>query len=254
MIATEKALPTIADPSQWVVWIDLDDTLWDFKANSVESLIEVYEHFKLSRFWTSIDRWLDDYHEVNDALWRDLADEKVTTQRLRWLRFYQPMINVGATHAEATAFAEQADGYYLSRLGRRGRLVAGARELLDGLRDRGFRIGVLSNGFREVQYAKMESAGIREHIDFVVLSDDAQVSKPNVGIFRFAEQVAKVEPRRCIMIGDNGDTDIAGALRAGWPLAVWYNPVGRVPGEKLKQALSAEGCVVEVAELTKIKF
>ena len=115
------------------------------------------------------------------------------------------------------------DKAYLSRLGRKTALVDGARDFLDYLRGRGYGLGVLSNGFKEVQYDKMRSGGIADYFDVVVLSDEIEVNKPDRRLYDYALVKAGSADRVNIMVGDNIETDIAGAINAGWP-AIWYNP------------------------------
>lgn len=214
----------INDPHKWAVWIDLDDTLWNFTHNSWLTLEEVYHHFRLDRFWSEVDGWRNDYHAVNARLWRELENAAINRATLRRQRFLEPFAAAGMDAAEAESIASVADKYYLEHLASRSVLMPGAKELLVRLKDRGFRLGVLSNGFSDIQHAKMRSAGIDHYMDYVVLSDTLDIDKPDARIFAHAAATAGADASRCIMIGDNSKSDIAGALGAGWAAAVWYNP------------------------------
>ena len=244
----------IENPKEWTVWFDLDDTLWDFSFNSHETLIEVHEKFDLKRFWKLYEDWIHDYHLVNNPLWERLADGEITESQLRFDRFFDTFRNGGMDISEAKVSASCADKYYLSHLAKRKVLVNGAKELLVELRERGFKIGVLSNGFTDVQYDKLESGGIHNLIDFVVLSGTVGVCKPDPLIYRYAEQTAGTTADRCIMIGDNCDTDIVGALNAQWPLAIWLNRKGLKAGPKLSTAISLGSTLSVVSELWEISL
>lgn len=109
------------------------------------------------------------------------------------------------------------DSVYLDFLADEKATVRGAVELLKRLKDSGVRTGVLSNGFADVQHRKMRSAGIAPYIDITVLSDDIGIAKPDVRLYNYAMQRSGCEePAAHLMLGDNPDTDIAGALSAGW--------------------------------------
>ena len=244
--------PFIENPSEWTVWIDLDDTLWDFRNNSLATLAEVYNEFGLQRYWAETEKWQTDYHLVNDALWEDYAVGKVTQHELRFRRFFDTLVNAKTPVSEARELAPRMDKYYLERLGKRPTLVDGAMELLDRLRERKYKIGILSNGFPDVQFSKMRSGKIADKIDVVVLSDELGINKPDVRIYRYAEQKGGVAASCCIMIGDNGDTDIAGAIKAGWPLAVWFNPRHKNMGKGLSDALSEGGGLNVISDLSEI--
>lgn len=235
-----------------VVWLDLDDTLWNFRLNSVKALTEVYAAFGLDRFWKDNESWLNDYHLVNDRLWAELADGRITADELRVSRFRETFVNKGMSLGEAEKISGRADTFYLGLLGKMKELIPGAKELLERLKDGGFKVGILSNGFQDVQFNKIESSGIGAFIDYVVLSEDIGISKPDKRIFDYAATKAGVSPYKCIMIGDNGETDIAGALNAGWAEAVWFNPDGKSPQVKLCGALSHPGRLTVVTDLSQI--
>lgn len=242
----------IENPSEWVVWFDLDDTLWDFHNNSFDTLSEVYEEFSLFRFWPNHDSWKYDYHRHNDPLWELLAKGEITQSDLRFKRFYDTFVEGGMEHDEAYMTALPADTFYLENLARKKRLVKGAKELLLKLRKRGFRIGILSNGFKIAQFNKLKSGEIDGLIDIVILSEDIDTPKPNPELFAYAANSAGVLPERCIMIGDSADNDIAGAINAGWPLAVWYNPDGRITTTGLACSVRPECCLAVVNSLTSV--
>ena len=200
---------------EWV-WVDLDDTLWDFTANSHALLTQIYAERKECQRFPTAEAWVDTYEEHNHMLWREYAAGRVARDFLMMDRFKHPFLQVGFDEATAERLSTELGDEYLSRLGRMSALVPGARELLTELRHRGFKIGILSNGFREVQHNKLHASGIAGMIDLVVLSDDIGINKPDRRLFDFAVSQAATSAERCLMIGDNPDTDIAGAKNAGW--------------------------------------
>lgn len=237
-------------PDGRMVWFDLDDTLWNFTANSDIALDDTYRHFDLDRYWPDAQAWKDDYHAINSQLWVEYAAGQIDLTYLRMQRFYRPFVGAGMDNVDATRLAGQADTYYLSQLGKLPGLVPGARNLLQRLRDAGFRTGILSNGFNPVQYNKMASSGISDLIDVVVLSDEIGINKPDRRLYDYAMEKAGTTADRCIMIGDNPDTDIAGAIHAGWNTVVWFNPDNKTPGTPLPH--NDATTVFETTNLDKI--
>ena len=82
--------------------------------------------------------------------------------------------------------------------------------------------GVVTNGPTEVQRAKLELLGIDRLVDFVLVSEEFGVAKPDPEIFREALRLAGVRPQEAIFVGDSAEFDIAGAHAAGIP-TVWVN-------------------------------
>lgn len=203
------------EKTPWV-WFDLDDTLWDFSRNSLETLREFYDVHNLRNLWPTFEAWEKAYHTVNAELWSRYGRGEISTTFLRTERFRRPFTDAGMPENEAEAAAPELDADYLDRLARRERLLPGAHELLCRLQDEGFRLGILSNGFADTQRRKMLSSGIEHFFSHVVLSEEAGAPKPLAEIFRYAERVSGARPSQCVMIGDNRETDIAGALNAGW--------------------------------------
>ena len=212
---------------EWV-WIDLDDTLWDFHANSREALAIIYRQEGLSEYFPDVDTWRKAYIDCNRTLWTQYNIGEISKEYLMLERFRRVLADAGCQAPYDKVLARHLDRVYLECLGRLDALVPGARELLAYLRDKGYKIGVLSNGFREVQHNKLRSAGIDGMIDLVVLSDDIGINKPDRRIFDHATRMAGTLPEHSLMIGDNPDTDMAGAVRAGWH-SIYFNRDGRQP-------------------------
>lgn len=207
---------------EWV-WFDLDDTLYDFSRSSIIALNRLYSNHNLDRFFDSANHWIDIYHRHNASLWQQYNKSEITKEFLKFHRFYYPLIEVGATDETATLLSLDMDGEYLGYLAETGLTLAGAHALLSNLRSKGLKIGLLSNGFTEVQYDKLRSANLTDLIDCVVLSDEIGVNKPDRRLFDYALEKSGAKAATSLMIGDNPDTDIAGAISAGWR-AHLFNP------------------------------
>lgn len=209
---------------KWV-WLDLDDTLIDFKANSLIALRHTYDDCRLERYFPSCGEWVDSYLRHNHALWDRYNRAEITQDYLRVHRFFDPVRErVDMSTDNFAAEARDMDTVYLDHLARQKCMVDGAMQLVDHLRACSYNIGVLSNGFTDVQHRKIHTVGLDSKVDLVVLSDDIGVNKPDIRLYRHAmERAGLTEPSLHLMIGDNPDTDIAGALNAGWR-AILYSP------------------------------
>lgn len=233
-----------------MLWFDLDDTLWDMTGNSVICLRELYDIYGLGRYFGSTEQWDECYHRINAALWERYSAGTISRDFLRSERFAAPLCLAGVAPDEAQKLSASLDVRYLGLLGAKTRLIKGAAEILPWLRGRGYRMGIVSNGFREVQYNKLRSSSIDSFFDIVVLSDDAGYNKPDRRFFAYAEERAGTRDCRNVIIGDNPVTDIRGGLDARWD-AVWFKP------DDLPSAVSGSDCggnfLGAVAELDGLK-
>ena len=203
-----------------VLFIDLDDTLYDFTANSLDAYREVYALMDYDRWFRSFEHYYEIYWARNRELWVLYADNKITKDQLNADRYTHPLRVMGVADADAVGarFWEES----MKRLPLGAKLMPHAREILEYLKPQ-YRLYILSNGFAELQARKMQSAGIGDYFDGVVLSEDIGVNKPHREIFEHALRVANVTADRALMIGDNYEVDIKGAKGVGVD-QVYYNP------------------------------
>jgi YjjG family noncanonical pyrimidine nucleotidase len=212
------------------VFIDLDDTLWDFHANAKSSLQEIYEERNLGQYFDSFDQYFNLYAKRNIELWEMYGKGTISKEALTLERFQHPLIQVGIDNA---ALAKEIGDQYLGLLPTRTMLVPFAKELLDYLFAK-YPLTIVSNGFVEVQYKKLHSCNIGRYFTHVVLSEAAKALKPDKRIFEYALQLNNATAYETIMIGDSYEADIKGAKNADID-QIYYNP-NQKPEDKEKQA------------------
>ncbi|WP_294539230.1 YjjG family noncanonical pyrimidine nucleotidase [uncultured Bacteroides sp.] len=204
------------------LFFDLDDTIWAFSRNARETFQEVYQRHSFNRYFDSFEHFYAFYQKRNAELWVEYSEGKVTKEELNRQRFLYPLQQVGVND-EALAIDFSKD--FFTIIPTKSGLMPHAREVLKYLAPR-YNLYVLSNGFRELQVRKMESAGVEHFFKKVILSEDIGVLKPSPTIFHFALSATQSELRESLMIGDNWDADITGACHVGMHQA-FYNVSGR---------------------------
>lgn len=201
-----------------VVWLDLDDTIIDFETNSRRALHRLWElEPPVNQAFASPEEWAETYERHNRQLWHLYGHGRITRGHLRMQRFILPLTEARIDLPTATGLARRYDTFYLDLLAEERALIPGSTELLQHLRRRGVTIGCLSNGFKEVQFRKIRNCGLEPWFDIVVLSDHIGINKPDRRLFDHAASLTSHPGSEAhLMIGDNADTDIAGAVGAGW--------------------------------------
>ena len=204
------------------IFIDLDDTVYDFSAASRESFLETYELLDYGRYFDSFEQYMEIYTPYNLELWRIYGEGKITKEELNRRRYSHPLEVVGVNDQQlADTFCREA----LGRIPTKGNLVPGAIELLEYLRPK-YNMYILSNGFKELQSRKMKTAGIDGYFDALILSEDIGVNKPDRRLYEYALDKTSSALCESIMIGDMFETDIAGAANIGMD-NIYYNPKGK---------------------------
>ena len=95
------------------------------------------------------------------------------------------------------------------------RLYPGTLEALACLRKKGYRLWLLSNAQRIFTAFELRSIGLGEQLDGIYISSDYRCRKPDIRFFQALIDEQKLDIRKCLMIGNDLHTDIAGAKNAG---------------------------------------
>lgn len=203
------------------VFIDLDDTLYDFKGASMESFKETYDLLEYNRFFRSFQQYIELYTPRNLQLWEQYGRGEITKSELNHIRYSYPLEAVGIHDEELAArFCQEA----LSRIPTKNKLIPGCKELLDYLYPK-YNLYILSNGFQELQEHKMQTTGIRDYFKALILSDHIGINKPRRELFEHALSSTGSTVSDSIMVGDMFETDIVGAANVGMD-QIFFNSSG----------------------------
>lgn len=194
------------------IFFDLDHTLWDFDANSAETLTELFHDLNLKEHIDHPLSFIHRYKRVNAKYWDLYNHGKITKEPLRLGRFRDTFQSFDFTPDEKyiAHFADE----YLNRCPLKPHLIEGAREVLEHC-VKHYELHIISNGFIDPTNCKIDSAGIREYFQTITSSEEVGVNKPNPKVFSFALEKAQAQNSESAMIGDNLKADVIGALNAG---------------------------------------
>src|SRR6478672_7562648 len=92
-----------------------------------------------------------------------------------------------------------------------------AHWLLEEVRSRGLRIGIVSNTFDppDLLHADLVSDGVAERVDAIVFSSELGLRKPASEIYRAALDALDVEPANALFVGDRVREDVQGPAALG---------------------------------------
>ena len=195
------------------LFFDLDHTLWDFEANAKETIKEVYDLNGLhARGITDFDHFFNRYSHHNERLWDRYTKGFIKQEELRWKRMWFALLDfkIGSEELSKRMSAE-----FLERLPFKKNLFPYTIEILEYLKDKGYILHLVTNGFENIQYSKLDNSNMRNYFTEVITSEASNSLKPNKEIFEYALSKSGAATHESIMIGDNLDADIKGGMDAG---------------------------------------
>ena len=198
------------------IFFDLDHTLWDFEKNSALTFEKILPEACVH---LNMDDFLKVYIPINMKYWKMYREERVSKKDLRYSRLKETFdaLNIHVEDEVINHLSEE----YIHQLPSFNRLFEGTFELLDYLKAK-YELHIITNGFEEVQTLKMKASGILHYFKEIITSESVGVKKPNPRVFLHALEKAKTSAEKSMMIGDNLEADIIGALDVGMNV-IHYN-------------------------------
>ena len=160
------------------------------------------------------------YRLINRAAWDDYEAGRLSKEQLRTIRFQRLLAHYKQEHP-----AEELSVSYRNHLAASTHMLEGAQEVLDTVHGR-YRLGLITNGLAEVQRPRLVATDLARYFEFIVISDELGVAKPQAAFFEHAyAQMGSVPKSEVLVIGDNANADVRGALEFGFE-ACWLRHPG----------------------------
>ncbi|HKJ78481.1 MAG TPA: YjjG family noncanonical pyrimidine nucleotidase [Prolixibacteraceae bacterium] len=194
------------------VYFDLDNTLWDFNQNSRRAMQLAFQEFKIAEnSQVGFEIFFDVYSGHNRLLWKQYRNRQVTKNELIVKRFNNTFedLNIKGINPD------NMNAFYLQVMPGSNVLVNGALDVLRYLKKKNYALYIITNGFKEVQYQKLKGSGILPFFDKVYISEVIKKNKPAKEVFEYAVKSANAKKKQSIMVGDDWEADILGALNFG---------------------------------------
>lgn len=185
----------------WILF-DADETLFHFDSRRGLTLMLERKGMELT------DEAFQAYQKVNHPLWVAYQNGDITADELKHTRFVDWAEKLATTPAELNRSYMQAMADICS-------LLPGAQALIDALKGK-VRMGIITNGFADLQMVRLERTGLAPHFEHIIISEEVGIAKPDPRIFAHAlEKMGNPDKKRVLMVGDNPQSDILGGLNIG---------------------------------------
>jgi len=208
------------------LFFDLDHTLWDFETNSKETIQELYTTHRLADLGiVDFDGFYNTYSAHNHRLWDRYTKGFIKQEELRWKRVYLSLLDFKVANEPLAKEMAQA---YLEILPNKKHLFPYTIEILDYLKQKDYKMHLITNGFESVQFKKIKNSGIADYFIEVITSESSNSLKPHKDIFEYALKNANATVTDSIMIGDNESADIQGGINVGMD-TIFVNHIQTTP-------------------------
>jgi len=198
------------------IFFDLDHTLWDFDKNSDLTFYKILEKNEIN---IDVAKFLKNYHPINRKYWEMYRENRVSKADLRFYRLYDTFNKLNYNINDDLINQLAID--YIEHLSDFNHLIPDTLIVLNSLRSK-YKMHIITNGFKEVQKRKLQKSDLIQYFETVTISEDVGVKKPHKLIFDQALKAANANIENSVMIGDNFNADILGALGVGMK-AIYYD-------------------------------
>ena len=194
------------------IFFDLDRTLWDFETNSKAALIQIFDELKLDNHIPAFDLFYEEYRTINAEFWDKYSKGMISKADLRSGRFSETLKKF---KVDNELLSHKLGERYIQVSPYQTNLFPGTVETLTELKQNNHQLHIITNGFKEVQFIKLENSGILNYFDDILCSEEVGVNKPNPLVFKKALERTNAKSMESIMIGDDFNADVLGAEKCG---------------------------------------
>ncbi|MEO6669206.1 MAG: YjjG family noncanonical pyrimidine nucleotidase [Ferruginibacter sp.] len=200
-------------PAYKHLFFDLDHTLWDFDTNAKSTLSELFTEFELHLKVTPVfEDFYRKYLYHNEKLWERYQKGFISAEELKWRRMWRTLLEFKIGDE---ILSKQLSQRFLEILPTKKEVFPYTIEILTYLTGKKYQLHLITNGFEKTQWSKLRNSGMAPFFTHVITSEGSNSLKPKKEIFDFAMSKANASLHESIMIGDNLDADIQGAINAG---------------------------------------
>lgn len=184
------------------IFIDIDDTLLDYIPCCREAFeLALPEH----------PEYFDLFFEISGRLFSEAKHGLHTIAEVMELYPKEFIATIGYPPEAVDPFKHA----FRAAWGKTHTLVPGAKEMLENLQAKGYRLFAASNSFGHLQRSRLEKAGILKYFEDTYISMDIGYDKPDIRFYQEALHRCGLQAKEVLMIGDSMTTDVIGAQKAG---------------------------------------
>ena len=194
------------------------------------------------QFFRDMDTRWDAYRKRSKEDLVDVPEKELWT---KWLLPDYPTERIASLSGELTRLWRERGGRRIPR--------PDVLATIPELHKRGYVLGIIANTITEREIPDwIESDGLTDCFQAIVLSSQVGIRKPNPEIFREAARRVRADPSKCAYVGDNPAYDVLGARGAGFGLTILMMDPASLAKHPLTHEIQPDYTIREMRELLDI--
>ncbi|GGE28047.1 haloacid dehalogenase [Pullulanibacillus camelliae] len=211
-----------------MIFFDLDDTLHDHLRPFAQAIECVFPD--LSETFSSIEEVYKGFRAASDLLWKQYDANELSLGELRIQRIIIALkaFKSNINREQAVQFQNRYEVQSTNL-----KLFPEVPKLLTDLKQKGYLLGILSNGPTTHQLNKIKALELDRFVprNFIFISNAVGIAKPDPHIFNLVSRKVNCLPEEILYIGDTWENDVVASIEGGWQ-AIWFNHRRREPGSE----------------------
>ncbi|KLA25199.1 HAD family hydrolase [Bacillus cereus] len=202
-----------------MIFFDIDGTLLDYDTAESKGIIDFFQTYntiflgnelEATKFW----------HELSEKYFNKFLSKELSFQEQQVMRMYHLFKTYGVNLSARES--QHRFNQYIELYKNNWTLFEDVLYTLQTLQQRGYSLGILSNGDYEQQIEKLTALNILQYFQYIFTSSEIGISKPNPKIFQRTVLQLNLEMKDCYYIGDRLETDAISSTAAGMH-GIWLN-------------------------------
>ncbi|TWP30614.1 noncanonical pyrimidine nucleotidase, YjjG family [Apibacter muscae] len=195
------------------LFFDLDNTLWDTDRNSKLTLQKMYHEKNIEeKYSLNFSDFYRNYYHRNENLWALYRENKITKQNILDRRFTLTFKEYGIEDRDIQDYFNEN---FLKKMTENNYLIDGAEETLKYLKEKNYSLHIVSNGFKEQTYRKVNDTAIKNFVSTITSGEEINKRKPAPEVFHLGLSKANAKAEESVFIGDDWESDIIGSSKIG---------------------------------------
>ncbi|RBP26408.1 MULTISPECIES: HAD family hydrolase [Bacillus] len=202
-----------------MIFFDIDGTLLDYDAaerNGISHFFQKYNDIFSGSELEATKLW----HALSEEYFNKFFSKELSFQEQQGMRMYHLFKTYGVNlplEESQHRFNQYIELYKNNWIAFEDVLYT-----LQTLQQRGYSLGIISNGDYEQQIEKLTALNILQYFKYIFTSSKIGLSKPNPEIFKMVGLQSNLELKDCYYIGDRLETDAISSTTAGMQ-GIWLN-------------------------------